>query len=472
MLNSAGVSTRITVGWMPPETGAVRYVIAWRRDDENWKSDSTNQPGYDIDDVPIGIYTIRAIAVNALGRESQYVEIEHEVDESATAPDVQNLRLDPDFDGPDCPITWDAMPGAAQYQVKVFDDADNLLREAWVTVNAYMYTYALNLADDGSRRLLCFEAVAYTLSGHSANPASLAASNPAPATPQGVMVEAGPGQIGIAAVRPADTDLVGMLVWIGPSADVPLDAAHLVYQGSDNAYMKTGLAPGVSMYFRLAFYDRFGTSGLISQPASRAHCMRQAAYWWSMNDSPDDIGGEMAVFLNTEDLDRRGLWGWNGEEWIFTHDGANLIANSVSAAQINVEELSAISGNLGTITAGNFTLNALGFIKGGAMSWTSSGSVSGSVGSASVSFSGTTGATSPSATATFMGNMHDHTVGIGYGGAHYHQITIPNATASAAGKVSLGLTGFQLVFLGTHTISVAGGDQDLTFRLALLGAKR
>ncbi|MDR1351495.1 MAG: hypothetical protein LBJ59_12115 [Zoogloeaceae bacterium] len=371
MLNSAGVSTRITIGWLPPASGAVRYVIAWRRDDENWKSDSTNQPSYDIDDVPIGTFTIRVVAVNALGREGPYAEIEHEVDESATAPDIQNLRLDPDFDDQNCPITWDAMPEAVQYQVCVFDGDDNLLREAWVTINAYMYTYALNLADGGPHRALRFEVVAYTMIGHSANPASLAASNPAPATPQGITVEAGPGQIGVAAQRPSDPDLVGMLVWMGPSADVPLDAAHLVYQGGDNAYMKTGLAPGVSMYFRLAFYDRFGTVGLniSTSVMGTPHATGGLLVVDELPDSPDDVGGEMAVFLNTEDSDRRGLWGWNGEEWIFTHDGANLIANSVTAAQINVEELSAISGNMGTITAGNFTLDALGFIKGGAMSW-------------------------------------------------------------------------------------------------------
>ncbi|MDR0626084.1 MAG: hypothetical protein LBG11_02295 [Bifidobacteriaceae bacterium] len=246
-----------------------------------------------------------------------------------------------------------------------------LVREQWVTIPVYVYDYSKNLADGGPRRDLTFEVVAYTLVGHSANPATLTASNPAPATPQGITVEAGPGQIGVAAQRPTDPDLVGMLVWMGTAANFVPSNANLIYDGSDNAYMKTGLAPGVTMYFKLAFYDRFGKTGISisTSVAGTPHATGGLLVVEELPDSPADVGGEMAVFLNVDDPDARGLWGWNGETWIFTHDGANLVANSVTAAQISVEELSAISGNLGTITAGNFTLDATGFIKGGAMSW-------------------------------------------------------------------------------------------------------
>ncbi|MDR2208808.1 MAG: hypothetical protein LBE22_07560 [Azoarcus sp.] len=371
MLNSAGVSTRITVSWMPPESGAVRYVIAWRHDDENWRSDTTTSPTYDIDDVPVGVYTIRVIAVNALGRQGPFVEITHEVDESATAPDVQNLRLDPAFDGPNCPITWDVMPGAVQYQVKVFDTGNNLVREAWVPLNAYTYTYALNLADGGPRRALRIEVVAYTLIGHSANAAILNAANPAPATPAGISAQAGPGQVGISAIRPADEDLVGMIVWMHTSSDVPTTEGYKVYHGADNACMITGLQPGIPVYFRVAFYDRFGTSGLNISSSITATPLATGGIKsvTVLPNSPADIGGDLAVFLDVSDPYKRGLYGWDGTQWQFTRDGDNLIANSVTADKLAVSELSAISANLGTMTAGNFTLDALGFIKGGAASW-------------------------------------------------------------------------------------------------------
>lgn len=49
----------------------------------------------------------------------------------------------------------------------------------------------------------------------------------------------------------------------------------------------------------------------------------------------------------------------------------HIIAGAITAEKIAVTQLSAISANLGTMTAGNFTLDATGFIRGGATSPTS-----------------------------------------------------------------------------------------------------
>ncbi|MDR0701335.1 MAG: hypothetical protein LBF61_02830 [Azoarcus sp.] len=372
MLDSAGMGTRITVSWLPPENGAVRYVIAWRRDEENWKRDNTTHQTYDIDDVPNGTYTIRVVAENALGWQGPYAEITHTVDDSATAPDVQNLRLAPDFSGRDVPLEWDAVPGAVSYRVRVFEPGgDVALREDWVQNPSYLYDYGKNLYDGGPRRVLKFDVTAYSPIGHSANPAALTASNPAPATPAGIVVEAGPGQIGISAIRPTAPDLTGMIVWMSASPDVPTTDDTRVYMGADNAYMHVGLTPGVPMYFKLAFYDAFGaallnvSSSVTGTPLATGGIKSVT----ELPESPADVGGDLAVFLDVEDEAQRGLWGWDGEAWKFTRDGANLIANSVTADQLNVAQLSAISANLGTMTAGNLTLDASGFITGGAASW-------------------------------------------------------------------------------------------------------
>ncbi len=47
----------------------------------------------------------------------------------------------------------------------------------------------------------------------------------------------------------------------------------------------------------------------------------------------------------------------------------HILAGAITAEKLSVNELSAISANMGTMTAGNFTLNATGFIKGGASSY-------------------------------------------------------------------------------------------------------
>lgn len=49
----------------------------------------------------------------------------------------------------------------------------------------------------------------------------------------------------------------------------------------------------------------------------------------------------------------------------------HIVAGSVTADKIDVNTLSAISGNIGTITAGNITLDSAGFIRGGATSYDS-----------------------------------------------------------------------------------------------------
>lgn len=49
----------------------------------------------------------------------------------------------------------------------------------------------------------------------------------------------------------------------------------------------------------------------------------------------------------------------------------HILAGSIVAAKLSVNELSAISANLGTMTAGNLTLNSSGFVKGGALTYSS-----------------------------------------------------------------------------------------------------
>ena len=46
--------------------------------------------------------------------------------------------------------------------------------------------------------------------------------------------------------------------------------------------------------------------------------------------------------------------------------GDNILANTVTAGKLSVTTLSSIVANLGTITAGNITLDSSGYIRGGA----------------------------------------------------------------------------------------------------------
>jgi predicted phage tail protein len=359
-------TTRIFVSWTPPAGGATRYYVSWRRDTENFKTEQVDQPSIDLDDVTVGTYEISVAAENAIGMRGPSVTITHIVDVSTVEPDVQNLRLNPNFLGQDAPIMWDRLSWATHYTVQVLSGS-TVLREETTELNEYVYTYAMNVADGGPRRALTFQVKAHSWRGASAAWATLAVNNAAPAMPVGVSVEAGPGQISVLANRPAEPDLEGMIVWMYTDDTVPTTPDNLVYQGTDNAFVKTGLQAGIPVYFKVAFYDAFGDTGLNISPSVSATPMASGGVVQvsTLPASPADIGGELAVFLNVADQDLRGLYGWDGTEWKFTRDGDNIIANSIAADKLAVANLSAISANLGTMTAGNMTLDALGFIRGG-----------------------------------------------------------------------------------------------------------
>lgn len=365
-LNDLQYQSRIFMSWTPPKEGASRYYVTWRRENDNANTFSVVTPTANLDGVPAGTYTLSVVAENSIGVRGPATTITHVVDKSNVEPDVQNLRLAPNFTGQNCPITWDRLDWAISYTVQVYAGA-TLLREVTTETNQYVYTYTQNVSDGGPRRSLTFKVKAKSWRGESANWATLNAGNAAPAAPVGVSVEAGPGQASIMAHRPSDEDLEGMIVWASAYPSVPMVEGNIVYRGKDNAFVKTGLQPGVTIYFRVAFYDTFGDTGLnasssvAATPTATGGITKVA----TLPANPAAVSGEAAVFLDVADTNARGLYGWDGSAWKYTRDGAYLVANSVTADKVNVSQLSALSANLGTMTAGNFTLDASGYVRGG-----------------------------------------------------------------------------------------------------------
>ncbi len=330
-LNDVSYSTRIALSWSAPK-GAVSYVVFWRREQENERIEEVRIPSFDIENVPAGEYIIRVVARNSLGISSGGVSITHTVSASGVAPDVQNLRLAPNFLGRDMPIQWDAVPGAHEYLLEILD-GDTVLRQERVFETFYSYTYGKNLHDAGPRRKLTVRVQAKTLAGQSANWTAATFENPAPAAPLGLSLEPGPGQISIVAIRPPDEDMAGMMVWMDTTPGFTIDDSKLVYQGSDNAFMKAGLEAGSAYYFRAAFYDVFGqtelnvSSEVSATPLAKGGVIRVS----ELPESPANIGGELALFLDVSEPEQRGLYGWSGTEWVNT---SALLAGSVTSDKL------------------------------------------------------------------------------------------------------------------------------------------
>lgn len=341
-LNDAAYSTRIAVGWTAP-AGASSYTVFWRREQENEHIEETRLPGFEINNVPAGSYEIRVVAKNNLGITGDSVAITYQVSASGIAPNVQNIRLSPNFTGRDMPVVWDAVPGAIEYVVEIAADTGvyevegvpnkQTLRQERVSEPFYTYTYGKNLHDLGPRRELTVRVRAKTLAGESADWAEETFVNEAPDAPLGLSLEAGPGQISIVAIRPPDEDLAGMMVWMDTSPGFIADDSKLVYQGADNAFMKTGLEAGSAYYFRAAFYDAFGQTELnVSSEVSAIPLAKGGVTRVSeLPESPVDIGGELALFLDVSEPEQRGLYGWNGTEWVNTRE---LLNGSVTSDKL------------------------------------------------------------------------------------------------------------------------------------------
>lgn len=251
---------------------------------------------------------------------------------AAPPPDVVNIRLEPNFNGQDMPVAWDAIPAAHEYLVEVLE-ADTVLRQETSPSNSYIYTYGKNVHDGGPRRQLTVRVRARTLAGESANWATGTFTNEAPPEPSGLTLEVGPGQIGVMAARPADEDLQGMVVWGAVSSGFDCDETTLIYQGSDNAFVKTGLQPGMPFFFKVAFYDVFGMTGLniSSEVSATPTAAGGIVKVTELPENPEGAGGELAVFLDVEDLEVRGMYGWTGTEWIST---SALLDGSVTTAKL------------------------------------------------------------------------------------------------------------------------------------------
>lgn len=247
-------------------------------------------------------------------------------------PDVVNIRLEPNFNGQDMPVAWDAIPAAHEYLVEVLE-ADTVLRQETSPSNSYIYTYGKNVHDGGPRRQLTVRVRARTLAGESANWTTGTFTNEAPQEPSGLTLEVGPGQIGVMAARPSDEDLQGMVVWGAVNSGFDCNETTLIYQGSDNAFVKTSLQPGMPFFFRVAFYDVFGMTGLniSSEVSATPTAAGGIVKVTELPENPEGAGGELAVFLDVEDLEVRGMYGWTGTEWIST---SALLDGSVTTAKL------------------------------------------------------------------------------------------------------------------------------------------
>ena len=269
-------------------------------------------------------------------------------------------------------IKWDSVVGAKWYEVEVSSTnagygSPVVERTVKTTDPRFTYSYQDAYADGGPFRYLRFRVRAIgpgAVGGYS----SLNATNAPPAAPSGLTTSAIPSGIHLAYTKPADTDFAGTKIWGSTSIGfTPNDGTNLLYDGPDVNFTHLGLTVGVARYYRVAAYDTFGKTvaelNLSTETSAiPASVLGSIEIVTSLPAVPAE--GKV-VYLTTDDK----LYRSDGVAWVTWTDGSDLLVSSVTSGKISVSTLSAIAANLGSITAGNFTLDTSGYIKGGATAY-------------------------------------------------------------------------------------------------------
>lgn len=176
-------------------------------------------------------------------------------------PDPTDLVLVAAFAGREVAVRWTQTARTDYYIVHV--RAGGVLRRTVVVDQAaqprYTYTEEQARQDGGPFRSVTIRVWSANGAGQSANYAELTASNPAPAAPLGIQIEAGYQALFVQCAPPVDADVIGLKVWWSTSAGfTPSDAGQVIDSTMPTMAMIPGLEPGVKVYMRLAHYDVFG----------------------------------------------------------------------------------------------------------------------------------------------------------------------------------------------------------------------
>lgn len=301
--------TDATVGfsWVAPEgiEPPIRYVLSRKRidyadyqavvtagdDPADWPGEVIEDDGWQIvtdttdtkasvDKFGANTYIMRLRAIKGFSV-SPWVYDPIDVESPEFAFHIRNLRLnggDPDvesdtFSGPDANWTWDDILTSANvdgenvphqwqdYRVLIYDLDDNLLRTEYVSHPAYSYTYGKNAADAKAlsvraRREFRIEVRVRGKLNQLSQPATMTASNPAPAAPTGVTSVADMNAISVSWDSCPDLDYAGTVVWVGESTGFLPSPSNEGWRGRADR-TRIPVSETKQYYVRVGHYDTF-----------------------------------------------------------------------------------------------------------------------------------------------------------------------------------------------------------------------
>ena len=251
------------------------YRISYRRDGGARTIIESDDPYFEIADVPIGLYIFEVQAVSKSGKLSGIFTRNFSVKENLRDPNAPRLLLLISDTG--LPYTFDLFPHIEwtrsfndafieNYIITIKDTSNVLINTYEVPGDQTYFTYDLEklAADDPGRTFqMCVSAVQTVTDPDTgvdfrqiSAEVCLTVSNPRPIL-AGVFVR--PKLVGseVGAAPVQDRDFERMLVWVGESQTFMPTAGNMVYSAAATVYHHVHFEP---LWFRVAFLDSYDPS--------------------------------------------------------------------------------------------------------------------------------------------------------------------------------------------------------------------
>jgi predicted phage tail protein len=274
-----GVVVRsLMVSWSRPLTGVVSdYVLRYRRDATPWVEVIVSNTSYEVSPATEGQYEAVVYPRTARGVAGPKATATYDIDAAGidasafNAPTtLQIVGGGTTFGGQDINFQWtnpssnaDIDATLRDFEVRFIETTGSTtVRTAYFpavaagAIQTASYTFAMNTADGGPRRLVQVQVRCRDAKNNLSNPATVTFTNPAPAALTGIGVQGGIGNVKIAFDLPTDTDFKGVLVWRSTTSGFTPASGNLVFDGPAN-YISDTVDFGTTYYYKLAAYDTF-----------------------------------------------------------------------------------------------------------------------------------------------------------------------------------------------------------------------
>ncbi len=202
--------------------------------------------------------------------------------DTVTGLHIDGLFNSTEFTGRDCKLVWNEITavdldftsgeeacgaGTAyppqwfkDYEIKIYDELDNLRRTEYTSNPYYVYSYEKNYEDEIVRTFKVEVRARDRYYRKSATPASITVTNPAPDAPSNILITSMALSAHIAYDANDEPDFQGYLIYASKDSAFTPDTDTLKYQGKETHPLIV-LASGI-WFIKVAAYDTFGTTGL------------------------------------------------------------------------------------------------------------------------------------------------------------------------------------------------------------------